>query len=372
MIDLSPCDSPPGEMPKRAEDTPFGPTERILHVHLGNPTEPQTGLIGALRDLTDVDLGGLYRQVDWTQFSLKHGPKGEWSEFERATVVAAEDIKPTLVFMQLQTLDVVDAPFLVELRDFCDPNAVFVSWCGDVGRDPMWSHCVAPYFDAMLFSSMTQVEEHRAAGFPNAAYLQIGYDTDIHFVDPEEDRRRNGQVLFFGQNYNDNGWTIEHEAQLRRDVVLELAGGLPPVVFEIYGSGWNRILSRNVRPMPREGAAHAYQNSAVAVSMSLTSKLKRYSSDRLLRALACGPVVLVKRFEEMPSWGLKDKENCLVWDTPEHCLALAQLVRGAQGYSKEYYSKIGAAGAKLAREHHTWPMRMHEMQIYVDYIRSHR
>lgn len=368
MIDLSPCDSPPGAFPLRADDVGY-PPERVLHIHLWTAEDPQTGLCNALEGLggpSDIaQRCGAYVRVDWTRLDLKHKPNGGWSQFETAALDAAEAIKPTLVFMQLQTLGVVDAAFLVTLRGICDPNAVFISWCGDVGRDPMWSHCMAPYMDAMLFSSMTQVEEHRAAGFPNAAYLQIGYDTDIHFVDPEFDRQRNGQVLFFGQNYSDVGWVIPHEAQLRRDVIRTLWQGLPPVTLEVYGQNWSSVLGRGTQVFTREAAAHAYQNSCAAVSISLTSKLKRYSSDRLLRALACGLTVLVKRFDDMESWGLVHGENCWIWDTSSECLDGARWCR----INHESARQIGAAGAQLAREHHTWGTRMREMFVYVDHIR---
>jgi glycosyltransferase involved in cell wall biosynthesis len=123
-------------------------------------------------------------------------------------------------------------------------------------------------------------------------------------------------------------------------------------------------------------SAHAYRFSRCALSISLTSKLKRYSSDRLFRALACGPVVLVKRFAEYSALGLRDGVNCFLFDTPEEASALASriLKETSDGGAYELWRSIGKAGAELAFEHHTWTCRMREQAVYLNYLRrsSHR
>jgi hypothetical protein len=358
VIDLSPCDSAPGERPLRVAQLS---QERVLHVHLWTNEEPQTGLCNAL-----ASLGGPYARVDWPKHSTKKS-HGGWSDLDDEILSPAFDIKPTLVFMQLQTGGVVDAELVASLRRSCDPSAVFISWCGDVGRDPAWSHSIAPYFDAMLFSSMTQVEQHRAAGFPNAAYLQIGYDTDVHHDFSTEGREG---VVFLGQNYTDKAWAQwmpDHEGQLRRDAVMALRDA--DLDFTVYGQNWDGHWG-GARTLNREDSAYVYRHALAAVSISLTSKYKRYSSDRLLRALACAPVVLVKRFEEMSSWGLEHGKNCLIWNTPEELVAHARVVL-SEGYSQRMHT-IAAGGRYLALNQHTWGARMDEMRVYVDYIRGQR
>lgn len=358
MIDLSPCDSEPGCFPRRREPR----EERVLHVHLGAPGEPQTSLQSALYGLAAVGKSphGKYRsvvQVNWCDYAAKELPK--------VIMDAADLVQPTLIWMQLQG-KVLEPSFLRILRRR-HPNALIVSWCGDVGRSPAWSHELAPEVDALLFSSQTQVEEHRAAGFPNAAYLQIGYDTDIHHETDPPGRIRPGDVCFLGQNYNDAGWTIGHEAQLRRDAVYTLNRELRKrdFMFEVYGQNW----WSTVGVKDREQSAEVYRTCKAALSISLTSNLKRYSSDRLLRALACGPVVLVKKFAEMSSWGLRDGDNCVVWDTVDELLESALEI--CKMPTIDAFG-IGRRGAALAREHHTWGRRMKEQAVYLEYIREQR
>lgn len=364
MIDLSPCDSAYGKPPKHA--LPVRGQERVLHVHLGNPHEPQTGLCAALKSLGDAtECEEQYVKIDWTQF--------EHDKLQEVLKMVAHNFNPTLVFMQLQTDGVIDPGTIDEIDQICygqdDSGPLFVSWCGDVGRDPAWSHKLAPKMDAMLFSSMTQVEEHRAAGFVNAAYLQIGYDTDTYYY-PPDDATRGHDVIFLGQNYSDTGWTIPHEAELRRQIVRMFDNrfnGEGRKRFICGGAGWsNEQLHFASNPRDREEEAWCYWASKCAISLSLTSSLRRYSSDRLLRALACGPAVLVKRFEEMSSWGLTNGYNCCVWDTPEECLQLATELVAGPVLSKT----IGQNGAKLALDKHTWGWRMHELAVYLEYIRG--
>lgn len=360
MIDLSPCDSATDCRPL------LGPTrvERVLHIHLWTEGEPQTSLRNALAHLTD-DAGGGYRRIDWTRFQ---------NSIERdATILrVAEELRPTLVWMQLQTAGVVSPALISELRKISNP--LIVSWCGDVGRDPAWSHALAPHVDAMLFSSMTQVEEHRALGFVNAAYLQIGYDEDVHQANPwprpsasgAHFANRMNRVLFLGQNYRDASWNEflpDHEAELRRNVIAELKR---TQLLNLYGPGWHP----RVPVIDRVQAAHEYRSAACALSISLTSKLKRYSSDRLFRALACGPVVLVKRFEEYGSLGLRHGVNCLLFDTPNEAVELASIVLREYERSASGWDLVGAAGAALAREYHTWTQRMREQAVYLEYLRS--
>lgn len=354
MIDLSPYDSPRGAFPLQTEPR----LERVLHIHLHTPQEPQVSLCNALTGLTNAapmiqPQSREFARVPWTAYKDRTTRMGAIRE-------AVARVKPTLVFMQLQTPGVLSPDDLRVIRNGCVENAVLVSWCGDVGRDPRWSHELAPELDVVAFSSMTQVREHREAGFPNAAYLQIGYDEDIHF-DPGWEGRE-GRIVFLGQNYRDTAWSrIEHEAQLRRDVVHALEQLGDGYGLHLGGQNWGK----GVQTYDRRASAKLYQTSEAALSISLTSKLERYSSDRLLRALACGGVVLVKRFDDMESWGLRDCHNCVVWDTVDDLFDRWT----PEGFDP---AAIGAAGAELARDRHTWGQRMRELAVYVEGVRRAR
>ena len=106
----------------------------------------------------------------------------------------------------------------------------------------------------------------------------------------------------------------------------------------------------------------------MAISVSVTSKLARYSSDRLIRSMASGCPTLVKRFDDMEGWGLRHGVNCLVWDRPDEALALAR-----QYLAKpQELEQIGVKGARLMLDSHTWPYRLKELSAILHTMRGQR
>lgn len=340
---LHELDPQPGRAPARLAQ-PL-PKERVLHVHLRTNDEPQTSMCEALRALA----GGDYQQLSW--IGMDH------DVLQREMIRLSAEFRPTLVFMQLQTPNVVHRSTLEEMRRR-HGELTAVSWCGDIGRDDDWVMELAP--ELALYTSLDQVHNLRAKGFSAAAYLQIGYDTDRYFEEPSPGAPPAHNVVFLGQNYDDRCWTriTPHEAQLRRDVVQVLRE--MGVGFEVFGQGWKG--ARYARP-PEDGAI--YRRARMAVSLSLVSHYARYSSDRLIRALACGPAVLVKRFRDMESWGLSHEKNCLVWDSLEELLTLLPFL-----HDDQYLRGIGHEGAALARQHHTWEVRMLELVPLLEAVRG--
>ena len=66
--------------------------------------------------------------------------------------------------------------------------------------------------------------------------------------------------------------------------------------------------------------------------------------------------------------GLKSGENCLVFDTTEKAVEMAKRWSGVD--EDGYAARIAAAGAKLARDNHTWSVRVLELQKYIDAVRE--
>jgi len=109
-----------------------------------------------------------------------------------------------------------------------------------------------------------------------------------------------------------------------------------------------------------------YQRSKVGLSISLMNDLDCYTSDRALRILGCGALLLVKSFSMMSVLGLIDGVNCLAWGTAEEAVEKAKLALSPDA------DPIRKTGAELAREHHGWGTRMEEMMAYVNAVRSAR
>ena len=341
-----------GHAPWRASPTV---AERVLHVHLSTPEEPQRSLCLALASLA---IPGACRRVDWT--TLASAPQRQ-----RAVVEAAAEHRPTLVFMQLQSPGVLAAEAVAAMRRAATtPELVVVCWCGDVGgvngpgpdAASRWAFAMAEQCDLMLYTSMSQVRAHRSHGMHNAAYLQIGFDEDRYHEGPDAGYGSRHDIVFLGNRYDPSGWgSLPGEEAGLRNTVVERMRALHKERFGLYGASWGAPVS----PLAPALSGDAYRSSRLAMSVSVTSRLERYSSDRLFRALACGTPVLLKSFDDWPSFGLADKDNVLCWDTPDQAVDLAQ--RWLTAPNQAALRAIGRRGAQLAREHHGWGTRMQEL-----------
>jgi hypothetical protein len=339
--------------------------ERVLHIHLGTPEEPQTSLCQALASLAGAHG---YRRVDWTALSQ--------ADLHQALLEASATLRPTLVFMQLQRPGILSAGILAEMRRAARiDDLVIASWCGDVGgtngpfRTPgdRWAYDLSLQCDLMLYTSMSQARAHRSNGMHNAGYLQIGYDEHRYFEGQDSEHGSRFDVAFLGINYDDREWTSlpGHEAGLRRAVVEVMRRELG-ARLGLFGRAWGW----GVTHLPPAQSGDVYRSSRLALNISICSFLERYSSDRLLRALACGTPVLLKAFDDWSSLGLIHGENVLVWNTVDEVMGLVRT--WLDPARRAELREIGRRGATLAREHHSWGVRMQELCPLVAAARSTR
>ena len=347
----------PGLWPRRSSLKP----ERVLLVYIKTAEDPQQSMVEAFSRLGS----GGFRAVDWLGLSKD----------QRTRVIsdAIRQLDPTLVFMQLQGPDVIDVGLLQSIHtEVRDPSRVVALWSGDVGKvngpwsgfDDAWSHRYASLVDVMLYTGTGQANMQRARGMSNAAYLQIGFDEARYFPGAEEAYGSEHSVVFLGQNYNEQWNNIpDNDAQLRRDVVNAFQKSLPR--FAVFGPGWSKT-----QVLHQTKAGDVYRKSLMALNVSLTSKLGRYSSDRVFRAMACGTVALVKRFEDMEGLGLIHGKTALIWNTVEEALSLAKTWSSLN--QRNELRGIGRAGAVLAKKHYTWNVRMEELSAILKALRGQR
>lgn len=346
---LHACDTPLDSWPLRAV---IPPTERILHIHLDTDDDPQYGMQRALNLWgSDVD------RIAWTRVGVE--------ATRRQVVQACRVQQPTLVWMQLQTPNVLDVATLRAMREAA-PNALLVTWCGDVGRcapDGVlpWEAEVADNVHLCLFSSTTQADAYRAHGHPNASYLQIGCDTQ--WYRPVDAFAKKYRCAFLGQNYGTN-FDLPmpgNDARLRTEVVRALKRRLGADFF-LGGGGWGGLEDAFVAS---KDSPAVYHQSCLALSLSLSQKLGRYSSDRLLRALGCGVPTLVREFYGMSSWGLKHLDNCIIWPAE---MPVDRVVEWITHFDPA--DTIGPNGTLLVQQHHTWEVRMRELAVYLAALRG--
>ena len=144
---------PPAVQPRR--------DERVLHVCLRVPGDPQNALAYALRSLTRD--GGAYAELDWCATPREQLNHRLWE--------AARELRPTLVFAQVQTPGVFTATDFDVLRQHA-PGVVIVQWDGDHrhdhvdGEDRAWFRSLASACDASLVVCTRDVEEYARLGAP--------------------------------------------------------------------------------------------------------------------------------------------------------------------------------------------------------------
>ena len=350
---IAAMDPEPGNPPLRSALK----RERVLHWQLWTTDDPQTSMVAGLHKLGSAG----HAVVQWPQHSP--GDRG------RVFLEAMRALRPTVAFIQCQDPDAIPLDALIEARNDPnrDPSLVICIWSGDVGptKGPWpstgdeWQYRIAHHVDLMLFTGTGQVKLHRGRGMVNAAYLQIGYDTDRYYEGPPQHYGSKHPIVFMGRDYSRAFDSVpSNEAQLRRDAVAALRS-IPG--FAAYGFG------RGPR-MPQDQSGEIYRTSSMAMSISLCSSLARYSSDRLLRAMACGCPTLVKRFADMEGMGLQDGHNCLAWDTPSDLVSNARTWLSPD--RRDALRTIGKSGAALMRSRHTWDARMYELAALLSGVRK--
>jgi CheY-like chemotaxis protein len=340
---LARVDPEPGKFPPVAKVRP----ERVLHYHLWTEEDPQNGLAGAMQTLGHRG----HARMDWPTMPATQRAQ----TFEQL----AAELQPTVIFLQLQSPDALDLHAIARVRQAPhDPALVVVAWSGDVGPvngpwpglSDAWSYELANYIDVMLFTGTGQVKMHRERGMPNAAYLQIGFDEDRYFPGDLNSYGTMHDIVFLGQNYGEYFEKIPgNEVGLRRAVV-DAFRRFPR--FAAYGSGWGGSTAHQTE------VGGIYRNSLMSISVSLTSGLDRYTSDRLIRSMACGTPTLVKRFVDMEGLGLEDGVNCITWDSVGEAVEKAQYWLEPQ--RREELLAIGQTGSNLMKSRHTWTYRLSE------------
>lgn len=296
--------------------------KKILQVALGN----QFDIRDALTNYGDV----IY--WDWSKDSRN---------FNAALKTLVNEYKPDFVFMQIQTPNVIYSHVAEELSQ----KTKLINWTGDVRTPtPQWFIDIGRKIHLTLFTNMHDVEFVRAHGV-KADYLQIGVPDKI--FTPEGEAKENvPDIVFFGNNVG--GFPL---SQYRMDMVRKLKERYGSK-FGHYGINWGKgIFSVN----DQHEEAKYYRGAKIAINLSHFN-YPRYTSDRMLRAMGSGCMVLSHEYE-----GLElefEKENHLdTWN------GFSQLFEKIDYYleNEKERVKIASAGAKHIHKNHTWNNRIKDL-----------
>jgi hypothetical protein len=327
-------------------------TERVLHVCLRVPGDPQAALARALRGISSE-----YAEVSWCEVPRPL--------LRQTLLETAHRVRATLVFAQIQTAGVIDPSDLPALRQVCDPSCVIVQWDGDRRFPPThpersWFAPLGMACDASLVTCTSDASEWARMGVPRAGFLQIGVDADLWR--PCEPAPNTPPIVALAGNYSLPGYE-------RRTAIFRHLTQTYPGQFAVYGHGWGQgdIASRPFLQHAEE--APVLSAARAALSMSIRNDLPHYTSDRLFRCLAAGALTLVEEFPGMRDLGLRHGVNCLIFRDWEGLRLLTDAILAPAGYPDA--AGIRAAARELALTH-TWDARMVELLALVDTIRRER
>jgi hypothetical protein len=323
-------------------------TERILHLALRNDFEKNPGVARAFKSIAEE-----YREVDWRYVAPE----------KRAalTLCAAREIRPTLVFLQLQDRGVFMPGDIVKLRQACDPTVVICNWDGDQHYDPpspqrQWFADLGRVCDASLVPNTRHPAIYAGMGVRHPGYLQVAIDPEIYRPAPPAPGVQ--PVVCLATCYG-------NQLHQRRTAMLETVKAMFPGLLGLYGGTWGT----DGHPMLLQTQeAPVYAAARAALSISIRNDLPRYSSDRLFRMLASGAVCLVEAFPDCEGLGLLDGINCMLWSDLQQ---LEGLIRSVLDSPEERWLPMRQAAVELSVDH-TWVARFHELLAIVDAVRSDR
>jgi spore maturation protein CgeB len=295
---------------------------KILQVALGN----QFDIRDALAEHGDV----MY--WDWSK---------EKCDFNRALTTLVNSFEPDFVFMQIQTPGVINVKTAEELSK----KTKLINWTGDVRHPtPSWFVEIGKNIHLTLFTNMHDVEFCRKHGV-NADYLQVGFPTKI--FNPVGPVAKNApDIVFFGNNFG--GFPL---SQLRIDMVRKLKERYGDM-FEYYGGGWSKGI-RSVEDQKEE--ASIYRSAKIAINLSHFN-YSRYTSDRMLRAMGSGCMVLSHKYKDY----IEEFANNVHFDVWEN---LSELFEGIDYYlsNEDERKRVAKDGCDHVHANHRWSNRINDL-----------
>jgi len=288
------------------------------------------------------------------------------SKLPEAVYRAAEQIRPTIVFAQMQQPSALaNGEVIARLRSLCDPACVIVQYDGDLHYRPdeaprQWFVDLGALIDASLTTELQYQAEYAAMGVRRPGFLEVGVPDGWERITPPVPVGVPPVVLLASR------WGCLNGYDSRDAAVAACGEWYGPTGFAVYGNYWAGACARPYLTPAQE--LGAYGEAKAALCMSIRNDVARYTSDRLFRALYAGAVVVAECFPDCEGLGLENGRNCLLWRGMDD---LGACLQTALAMPEEQRQEMRQAAATLGREH-TWGARMGELLAIVDAIRAER
>lgn len=296
---------------------------RLFYLGIYNNLEPQNGLRRALRSISNG-----YDEIDWATAKKQHG-----KHFDSFIVAHINRLKPDVVFMQIQSPNVITPSIAHSL------NGVLINWTGDVREDIGWFKELAPFVNVTLFTNETDARTLRMDGL-KADFLQVSVDEEIY--------KPNGQyvdfapIVFFGNNYKNHFHLSAERFETVRKLKKQYGNQ-----FAIFGTGWNGLESGNLNHKQQQEAM-ILRGAKIALSISHFN-YERYFSDRLLRAMFCGCMVVSHEYNGIYQ-DFRQGEHLVAYKDYDHLVAVID-----NSLSKPFrQTQVSSQGYQHVKQHFSY------------------
>lgn len=240
---------------------------KLLHIGIFNNQEPQWSLRKALESISSD-----YIEFDWQSIP----------NVNETLIALSDDVD--VIFLQIQSPNVISPTLLGAIKH----KVKIFNFTGDVRQPlPQWYIDLAPHCTT-LFTNNTDAEYLKSLGY-DAEYFQIGYNSEFYIYQGDK-YIVSPQIVFMGNNYP-GAFPL---SQFRYDMVSFLQREYGDK-FGIYGKGYPGAIDLNYK---QKEEANVYRSALIGINCSHFN-LKQYSSDRMLRIMACGCFCLTHRFDDM-------------------------------------------------------------------------
>lgn len=315
--------------------------ERVLLATI-NADHPQKGMIQAFKKVFGDE--NVF-DFDYCELSRRRIPNPAINDkfFFEATRV-----KPDWVWLQVQDTGILDHRAVSSLRESL-PNCVVTHWTGDLRPE------VSPYMSSFskvchitLASSVGQLPKFRAAGAPNARYLQIGldWDEDVLGLPEWEPPFRVPDVVFCGNHYG-RSFPGTKDRVLAVETLIN-AG----IDIGVVGGGWPKNFP-TVGMCHVKQQHHVWKRAKIALNVNNFNDVEGYYSDRQIISMASG-TPLVCRYIPGLEKEFSQEVHCLWYEEPKELLDHVARLLGDPALRKQ----IGEAGKEEVIKNHTWESRI--------------
>lgn len=274
-------------------------------------------------------------------------------EVNKKAVQVSDEIRPDIVFMQIQTPGIIHKQTLQHLKN---NGAIVFNWTGDV-RDsvPDWMISVSQEVTSTLFSNMRDVNQMRLQGY-RSDFLEIGYDPEI--FKPEGHIIPSRDIVYFGNNMDASRFPMSKFRIEMCNFLREKFGNR----FGVYGSGPNSDGNFNYSQVDESAG---YRSAKIAINCS-HYEIQNYTSDRMHRILGTGvPICLAKWFPGIEDTYI-DGVHLRIWRTLEELESLCNYYLNPENESERI--KIASQGHFLALKELTYESMINNiLKLYYEY-----